>query len=190
MSIHHRALMGAVVAALLLVAAPVALEPSRPTSALLPAVYLPAVYVLTQADGGDAEQPWARLAAALELIRSSREALSEAETLRDLAARLAQVTADRAARKDRPDDAAREMADDQQRVAEAQLAVADQLLATARSVSDGARAAFESAKRDAFRPGGTGSEQPPGDSDDAAVAPPAADLRLTQARSTMRSHSW
>ncbi len=96
--------------------------------------------------------PWTRLAAAIELVRSSRENLEQAESLRGTAARLAQIARENVeASKDEADPAALESARYLQLVAESQLALAEDLLSQAGKMSEGAQVIFESARRNAIR---------------------------------------
>jgi hypothetical protein len=113
--------------------------------------YGTALYLPTEAES-DTGQARTQLAAAIELIRSSRESLAQAESLRGTAAKLAQVARENvAARKDEPDPAALESARYLQRIAESQLALADDLLAQAGVMSEGATIIFEIARQNALR---------------------------------------
>lgn len=117
----------------------------------LPPGYGTALYVATQSEG-ETDPVWTQLAAAIELIRSSRESLTEAQSLRGSAARLAQISRENvAARKEESDAAALESARYQQLIAEAQLALAEDLLAKARKMSEGAAVIFEIARQNALR---------------------------------------
>ena len=117
----------------------------------LPPVYHTALYAPAQAEA-ESDQAWMQLAAAIALIRSSRESLTEAESLRGTAARLAQIARENVeASKDEADPAALESARYLQLVAESQLALAEDLLAQAGKMSEGAQVIFESARRNAIR---------------------------------------
>jgi hypothetical protein len=117
----------------------------------LPPGYGAALYVPTQAEG-ETEQAWTQLAAAVELVRTSRKSLTQAESLRGTAARLALISRESVeARKEESDPAALETARYQQLIAESQLALAENLLAKAREMSEGAVVIFEIARQNAFR---------------------------------------
>jgi hypothetical protein len=142
----------------------------------LPPGYGTALYVLTQAEAEaetetetESGQAWTQLAAAIELIRSSRESLAQAESLRGIAARLAQIARENAqARKDESDPVVLESARYQQLIAESQLALAEDLLARARKMSQGAVVIFEIARQNALRLQDGGESQ----DDDARGDPP------------------
>ena len=109
------------------------------------------LYVPTQAEA-EPEQAWTQLAAAIELVRWSRESLAQAESLRGTAARLAQISRENVeAREKESEPAASESARYQQLIAEAQLALAEDLLAKARTMSEGAVVIFEIARQNALR---------------------------------------
>ena len=117
----------------------------------LPPGYGTVLYVPTQAEA-EPEQAWTQLAAAIELVRWSRESLTRAESLRGMAARLAQISRENVvARKGESDPAALESARYQQLIAESQLAFAEDLLAKARKMSEGAVVIFEIARQNALR---------------------------------------
>jgi sulfur transfer complex TusBCD TusB component (DsrH family) len=129
----------------------------------LPEGYGTALYVWT-ADEGDAGQPLTGLAAAIDLVRSSRENLAQAESLRGTAARLAQIARENvAARKNESNPAALESAQYQQVIAESQLALAEDLLARAGTMSEGAQEIFEIARQNALRLQDGGQTQEPDD---------------------------
>jgi hypothetical protein len=116
-----------------------------------PEGYGTALYVPMQAES-ETGGAWMRLAAAIELVRSSRENLAQAESLRGTAARLVQIARENVeARKDEPDPAATESARYLQLVAESQLALAEDLFAQAGKMSEGAQVIFETARRNAIR---------------------------------------
>jgi hypothetical protein len=129
------------------------------------------LYVPTQAEG-ETEQAWTQLAAAVEFVRSARKSLTQAESLRGTAARLALISRESVeARMEESDPAALETARYQQLIAESQLALAENLLAKAREMSEGAVAIFEIARQNAFRlQDGDESEDPA--ADDAGGNPP------------------
>jgi hypothetical protein len=135
-----------------------------PAVAEPPEGYGTALYVPTQAEG-ETRQAWTRLAAAIDLIRSSRESLAQAESLRGTAAKLVQIArANMAARKDESDPVASESARYLQLIAESQLALADDLVAQAGTMSEGAQVIFEIARRNALRlPDDDEESQEPGD---------------------------
>jgi hypothetical protein len=126
-------------------------EGAPPAIEWLPAGYGTALYVLTQAEG-ETQLALTQLAAAIELARSSRESLAQAELLRGTAARLAQIARENVeARKEDSDPAALESARYQQLIAESQLGLAEDLLARARKMSEGALVIFEIARQNALK---------------------------------------
>jgi hypothetical protein len=117
----------------------------------LPPGYGAVLYVPTQAEA-ETEQAWTQLVAAIEFVRSSYESLTQAESLRGTAARLAQISRENVvARKEESDPAALESARYQQLIAESQLGFAEELLAKARKMSEGAVVIFEIARQNALR---------------------------------------
>jgi hypothetical protein len=118
--------------------------------------------------------PLTRFVAAIELVRSSRETLVQAESLRGTAARFVQIARENVeARKDEPDPAALESARYLQIIAESQLALAEDLRVEAGTMAEGAQVIFETARRNAMRLEGDDEEaQEPGD----FVRPDAADV--------------
>lgn len=140
----------------------------------LPAGYGTALYLPTQAEAEtetEAAQVWTQLAVAMELVRSLRASLTQAESLRGTAARLAQISRESVeARRAESDPAALESAQYQLLIAEAQLVLAEDLLAKARRMSEGAVVIFEIARQNALRLRGGGESQDP--ADDARGDPP------------------
>lgn len=129
----------------------------------LPPGYSTALYRLTQGEA-ETEQAWSQLAAAFELVRSSRESVTQAEALRGTAARLAQVSRENvAARKTESDPGALESARYQQVIAESQLALAEELLAKARKMSESAAVILEIARQNASRLQGSEESRDPAD---------------------------
>jgi hypothetical protein len=140
-------------------------ESAPPMIEGLPPGYGTALYVPTQAETeteteSETEQAWTQLAAAIEFVRSSRESVAQAESLRGTAARLAQIARENVeARNEESDPAALESARYQQLIAESQLGLAEDLLAKARKMSEGAVVIFEIARQNALRlPDGDESE--------------------------------
>ena len=130
------------------------------------------------------EQAWTQLAAAIELVRWSRESLTQAESLRGMAARLAQISRENVlARKGESDPAALESARYQQLIAESQLAFAEDLLTKARKMSEGAVVIFEIARQNALRlQGGEESQEP----DDSVRPEPPDGLRSVRSQGAAR----
>ncbi len=141
------------------------------------------LYVPTQAEA-EPEQAWTQLAAAIELVRWSRESLTQAESLRGMAARLAQISRENVlARKGESHPAALESARYQQLIAESQLAFAEDLLAKARKMSEGAVVIFEIARQNALRlQGGEESQEP----DDSVRPEPPDGLRSVRSQGAAR----
>jgi hypothetical protein len=152
-------------AAAAVVGAPLILSVGGPSDAAPPAVeglppgYGTALYVPNHAaveaeseKEAETGQAWTRLAAAIELVRSSLESLTQAESLRGTAARLAQISRENVeARKEESDSAALESARYQLLIAESQLALAEDLLAKARKMSQGAAVIFEIVRQNALQ---------------------------------------
>lgn len=149
----------------------------------LPEGYGTALYLPTGAEG-ESGQAWTRLAAAIELVRSSRESLAQAESLHGTAAKLVQVARENvAARKDDSDAVALESARYLQLIAESQLGLADDLLAQATKMSEGAQVIFEIARQNALRPQDDEESQEP----DGYVRPDASDgLRSVRSQGAAR----